>query len=142
VCLICLIHARADQPPAKPTLKVEFRRAEHRPAEGLTEAAVAGTTEKVYLHKSADATNEDIAEAYAGVDSLRKPTVEITFTKKGAIKIGKVTEEHLDKPLAILIDGKVVSAPIIRSKLSQKALIAGNFTKEEVDKLVKGINGK
>jgi preprotein translocase subunit SecD len=132
----------AEKPAVKPSVTVEFRRAENQPAEGLSEATVAGTTQMVYLHKSADATNVDIAEARAAVDNQQKPVVEITFTEEGAKKMAKLTAERQDKPLAILVDGKVVCAPVVRSTLSRVAQITGNFTQEEVDRIVRGINGQ
>jgi preprotein translocase subunit SecD len=103
---------------------------------------VPGGTEKIYLHKAPDATNEDIAEVRAAEDSRKMPALEIVFTKEGAKKIAKLSEEHFDKPLAVLVDGKVVSAPVIKSKFSERALVTGKFTKEEVEKIVKGFTGK
>ena len=134
-----LASARPDE---KPKVKVEFRRAETKSAEGLTEAIVVGTRDKVYLHKTADATNADIAEARAVVDDNNKTFIEITFTKEGAKKMAALSEAQRDKPLAILVDGKVISAPIVRAKFSARAQITGKFTKEEVEKLVKAINAK
>ena len=116
--------------------------AENQPGEGLTETTIAGTAQKVYLHESADATNQDIAEARAALDDQQHPVVEITFTDAGAKKMAKLTEEHLNKPLAILVDGKVVSAPMIISGLGNKARITGNFTQEEVNRIVRGITGQ
>ena len=141
-CFVGLAQASADEPVEKPGIKVEFRRAETNPAAGLSEAMVTGTNGKVYLHKMADATNDDIAEARSADDGQARPVVEIIFTKEGATKMAKLSEQHQDKPLAILIGGKVVSAPVVRSRFSERVLITGNFTKEEVDNLVKGINGK
>jgi len=142
LCLTCTSQIPANKPTDKPPFKVEFRRAERKPAEGLTEAIVAGTADKVYLHKSADATNADIIEARAAEDGQQRPAVEIIFTKEGAKKMAKLSEQHKDKPLAILVDGKVISAPVVRAQFSERALIGGNFTKEEVARLVKGINSK
>src|SRR5439155_25881752 len=53
------VPAWADKPDEKPKVKIEFRRAETKPADGLTEAAVPGGKEKIYLHKTPDLTNED-----------------------------------------------------------------------------------
>lgn len=139
-----------------PGVKVEFRRAENQPGEGLVEAAVPGTPQKIYLHASADVTNADIAEARAALDSQQKPAVEITFTEEGAKKMAQLTAEHRNRPLAILVDGKVIGppplaiqvdgqvlgAPVVRDKISQKAQITGNFTQEEVDRIARGINGR
>jgi preprotein translocase subunit SecD len=124
-----------------PEVKVELRRAESKPADGLTEAKIAGTDQKVYLHKEAEITNEDIAEAKVITDERKDPAIEITFTKEGQKKMAKMTKDHKDKPLAILVDGKVVSAPIVKSEVSEKALITGKFTKEEAEKIAKGIKG-
>jgi preprotein translocase subunit SecD len=119
---------------------VEFRRAETKPADGLAEAVIAGTTQKVYIPKNADATSSDIAEAKATLDPGGSPAIEIVFTKEGAKKMAALTERHLDKPLAILINGKVVSAPVVRVKLLERAQIQGTFTQEEIERLVKAIN--
>ncbi|HKB39301.1 MAG TPA: hypothetical protein VKD72_22880 [Gemmataceae bacterium] len=126
----------------QPKVKVELRLAETKSAEGLTEATVAGTTTKVYLHKEAVITNDDIADAQATVDANKALAVEITFTKEGQKKIARATEDHKDKPLAILLDGKVISAPVIKSVITDKAMITGNFTKGEVEQLARTIKGK
>jgi preprotein translocase subunit SecD len=141
-CLALAVPLAVAGPDEKPKVKVEFRRAETKNADGLTPATIAGTDEKIYLHATADATNADIAEARVAVDGACNPAIEVTFTKDGAKKMEALSEKHQDKPLAILIDGKVVSAPVVRAKFSDKAQITGKFTKEEVEKIVKAINAK
>jgi len=130
-----------DKPDEKRRVKVEFRKAETKPADGLTEAKAQGREEKIYLHKKAELTNEDIAEARPA-EAAGAPALEIIFTKEGSKKIAALTEGHLEKPLAILADGKVIAAPIVRAKVSERAVIVGKFTQEEIDRFVKGINGK
>src|SRR5579872_1766981 len=146
LAMTCLSNTPAtadDKPKDKATAKVEFRRAEKEAAEGLTEATVEGSKEKIYLHKTADLTNEDIAEVKATQDDSKRPAISITLTKDGSAKMKKVTEEHLRKPLAILVDGKVISAPVIQTAIAEgEVLITGNFTKEELETLVKQIQGK
>jgi preprotein translocase subunit SecD len=142
LCLAWVCPVAAEKPPEKATAKLEIRRAEKEPAEGLTEATVEGSKEKVYLHKTAEITNADIAEARATEDTTGKPAVAITLTKEGAAKMRALTEKQKDKPLAILVDGKVIAAPVVKAPIGEQAWITGKFTKEEVDKLVKGINTK
>jgi preprotein translocase subunit SecD len=142
LAILCYTPQRApEQADTKPRVKLEFRRAEREPAEGLTEKTVEGTKKKVYLHKTADATNEDVAEARVAKDDRERPTIEITFTEQGARKMAKLSKEHTGKLLAIVIDGRVVSAPVIRDPFSAKAVIFGMFTKDEAEKLAKGIKG-
>ena len=125
----------------KPKAKVEFRRAEKTSAEGLTEATVAGTKEKVYLHKTAELTGADVSSARVGGDA-KDPVIEITFTEAGAKKAAKLSEDHADKPIAIVVDGKVLAAPVVRAKLGTTIRITGHFTEEDAAKIVKAINGK
>jgi preprotein translocase subunit SecD len=141
--LCCIPWGSAAQPAEKPGVKFELRRAESKPAKGLTEATVAGTKDKVYLHKEAALTNRDIVRARAATDSGGAPAVEIELTEQGREKFAKLTGDHQGKPLAILVAGKVICAPVVREKISGgKVLITGNFTREEVEKIVKGIKEK
>ena len=49
---------------------------------------------------------------------------------------------HLDKPVAVVVDGKVISAPVVKAKLGGSILITGQFTAEEAKALAKAIGGK
>jgi preprotein translocase subunit SecD len=65
-----------------------------------------------------------------------QPIVEFTFNNAGARKFGKFTRDHIDKPFAIVLDDKVISAPEIRSEIpSGRGYIEGNFTPETSTKL-------
>jgi preprotein translocase subunit SecD len=131
----------ADKPDDKPAVKVEIRRAEKEKAEGLTEATIEGTNEKVYLHKTAELTNADVADAKVeGTD--KNLEIRVTLTKAGGEKMRKITEEHRNKPLAIVIDGKVISAPVVKAVIGENVAITGSFTKEEAERIAKGIKGK
>jgi preprotein translocase subunit SecD len=143
VFLCGMAGASAAQPAEPSGVKFELRQAESKPAEGLTEATVAGTNDKVYLHKAAALTGQDIAQARATTDGRDKPAVEITLTEEGRKTLAKLTEGHQGKPLAIIVAGKVISAPIVRSKIDgDKVLVSGSFTKDEVERIAKGIKGK
>lgn len=50
-----------------------------------------------------------------------------------------LTGANVGKTLAIVVDGKVLSAPIISTAISDQGVIAGNFTTEEVDRLVSAL---
>lgn len=129
---------RADE---KDKPAVEFRRAETAPAPGLTEATVAGTKAKVYLHKGADLTAADVAtvEVTGDGDAL---ALEITFTAEGAKKAARLSEGHADKPVAIVVGGKVVAAPVVRARLGSAVRVSGSFTRDDVRPLVEAVRGK
>ena len=139
-CIACLPHAIAEEPASHARPRVEFRRAENTPAAGLTEAAVLMPPRKVYLHAVADATDHDIAEARTVLDRTSSPAVLILFTKDGAKKMERLSNQHQDRPLAIIVDGRVIVAPELRTTLSHQAMITGNFTQREIDAMVAFIN--
>lgn len=64
------------------------------------------------------------------------PYVAIDFNKEGAVKFAKITEVNIERNLAIVLDGRVQSAPVIKSKIPDgHAIIEGNFTMEEAKNL-------
>jgi preprotein translocase subunit SecD len=133
--------ARSAKPPAF-KVKVEIRRAETEPADDLTEAVVSGTNQKVYLHKKADVTNEDIADAKMILIEDKYPAIEITFTKAGKKKMAAYSKEQMGKPMAVLVDGVVITAPTVKSKIGDKAWIQGIFTATEAQDIANGIKSK
>ncbi len=76
-------------------------------------------------------TGQDLKTAYVGVDEFGQPAVNFELKGEAAEKFGKFTEENIGKRLAIVLDNKVVSAPVIRSRISDRGQITGNFTTEE-----------
>jgi preprotein translocase subunit SecD len=66
----------------------------------------------------------------------------VSFTDEGAKKMAKLTRENPGKLLAILVDGKVVSAPRIVAETSQRARITGRFTMEEATRIQQALRGK
>jgi preprotein translocase subunit SecD len=41
--------------------------------------------------------------------------------------------------MAVLIDGRLVTAPIVRTPISASAIVSGNFTKAEAERIVNGV---
>lgn len=77
-------------------------------------------------------TGAYLNDAKVQIDSqFNEPYVSIDFDKKGARIFERVTEENVKKRLAIILDNKVYSAPVIQEKISGgSARITGNFTAE------------
>ncbi len=69
------------------------------------------------------------------------PLVSLEFTSEGALLFAKITHDNVGKPLAVILDGSVLSAPVIQSEITGgKAQITGNFTPEEAKTLVRNLN--
>jgi preprotein translocase subunit SecD len=64
------------------------------------------------------------------------PVVSITFNQEGGAKFARLTTENVNKPFAIILDDKVLSAPNINEPiLGGSAQISGNFTVETANQL-------
>jgi preprotein translocase subunit SecD len=98
----------------------------------------------VYLHAKPDITMADIASARAVASPITKGIwdIEFTLTKDGAKKLENVTQNHMNKPLALLVNGKVIAAPRVRGVVGEKAVFEGNLSKDEAEKIAGAIKVK
>lgn len=71
----------------------------------------------ILLSKTASLTGEAIKDAGIGMDQYGLPSVKLEFNEKGIDAFSKITSEHIGERLAIVLDGKIHSAPVIRSKI-------------------------
>lgn len=78
-------------------------------------------------------TGADLRSADVSFDQTTgKPVVLLEFTDEGGGKFAAITEKNIDKPLAILLDGLVVSAPIVQQTITGgSAQITGDFTLDQ-----------
>jgi preprotein translocase subunit SecD len=118
----------------------EMRLAETQPAAGLVEAEVPDSSTKVYLHREAIVTNADVVEArvISGITSVNF-NVAVTFNSAGAAKMARATASHIDKPVAILINSRVIAAPIVRSQITDQAVISGDFDNSQASAIAAGL---
>jgi preprotein translocase subunit SecD len=79
----------------------------------------------------------DLADAQPGFDSRTgEPVINFRFNQIGARKFGNFTKDHVGRPFAIVLDDKVLSAPVIREPiLGGSGQISGNFTVESTNRL-------
>ncbi len=75
------------------------------------------------LKKRVELSGKYLVDARPTYDQFRKPQVNFTLTKKGGRIFARVTGANIDKPLAITLDGRVESAPTIRSKIRDRGVI-------------------
>ncbi len=98
---------------------------------------VKGTDKKgkIILGKT-EMTGRYLKDAQVDFDELGKPKVNLQFTSEGGRKFEEVTGRLVGKQLAIVLDGKVMSAPQVREKISGgRAEITGDFTIDKAKEL-------
>ena len=121
-------------------VRFEVRLAEDKPAPGLREAKILSSDRSVYLHDEVIVTNGDIAVArVVPGHGPSEYSVGIEFKASGAEKMRAATGNHIGKLLAVLLDGQVVMAPVLRTPIGASARITGNFTRAQAERIVNGI---
>ena len=94
--------------------------------------------EKILLNQKTLLTGDTLVNAEVKFDQSRfnEPYVAIEFNAKGSSVFSEITGANIGKRLAIVLDGKVHSAPRINERIpSGKASITGRFTVEEASDL-------
>ncbi|HVP36933.1 MAG TPA: protein translocase subunit SecD [Terriglobales bacterium] len=80
--------------------------------------------QKLYLiKKQAELSGKYLTDAREDFDQYRRPEVRFTLTKEGGRRFAQITGANMDKPLGIVLDGRVESNPIIRAKIRENGVI-------------------
>src|SRR5215472_1233372 len=93
--------------------------------------------EKYLIEKRVLVSGADLVDAQPGFDQrTNEPVVNFRFNSAGARKFAEVTQANVGKPFAIILDNKVISAPVIREPiLGGSGQISGNFTVQSANDL-------
>lgn len=68
-------------------------------------------------------------------DQVGQPEISFELTSEGSKLFGDYTGSHIGEQLVIVLDGRVLSAPRINSRISDRGVITGQFSQEEADQL-------
>ncbi len=78
----------------------------------------------------------DLTKAETTFDQFGKAAVSLTFNSEGAKLFDEATAANINKQIAIVLDGIVISAPVVQQRISGgEAQITGSFTTEEANRL-------
>lgn len=92
----------------------------------------------ILIQKRAILSGENLVDAQPGFDQQRgnEPIVSFRFDSQGAQIFGRVTQENVGRPFAIVLDHKVITAPNINEPiLGGSGQISGNFTVQSANDL-------
>ncbi|MBX3502728.1 MAG: protein translocase subunit SecD [Alphaproteobacteria bacterium] len=89
-----------------------------------------GSSEKIRIRQRVMLEGDRLVDASASFDQRTgEPIVQFRFDSEGASRFGRITDGNVGKPFAIVLDGKVLSAPVIREPiLGGSGQISGHFT--------------
>ena len=96
-----------------------------------------GDTSTMYylVRRAAAVSGTDLRNARPTMDENNLPAVSFTLSSEGGRKFGSITGDNIGRSLAIILDGRVQSAPRIDGMITTDGRITGSFTPEETQNL-------
>ena len=118
------------------TAQLNFRLVSENSEFGVDEL-ISETGETLKISKRIVMSGENLVDAQPSIQNQQnEPTVSFTLDRLGAQKFGRATTDNVGKRLAIVLDGKIISAPNINEPItSGNGVISGNFTFQEATDL-------
>lgn len=80
-------------------------------------------------------TGDVLSNAAAAPDQFNQWAINFGLTGDGSTQFFNYTSSHIGQPMAIVLDGYVLSAPQINAAISDSGVISGQFTQEEAESL-------
>ena len=118
------------------TAQLNFRLVKDNDEFGV-DKLISEVGEALNISKRIVMSGENLIDAQPNFNNQSsQPTVSFTLDRLGAQKFGRVTTDNVGKRLAIILDGKIISAPSINEPIiSGSGIISGNFTFQEATDL-------
>lgn len=116
--------AKAELPEQGPA-RIEFRIGQSEKVDGWKTVVFQGGT--IYVSPEAVLSNEDIAFVRPAKDRFGQTSIYLKLNPEGARKLAEVSERHQGKRMVILLDGQLLTAPVIQGPFSDAVVVEGEF---------------
>lgn len=81
-----------------------------------------------------------VSQARPGVDQLGRPAINFMMDPRGSALLGQLSGSHIGQRMAILLDDQVITAPVLRGRISTSGIIEGDFSQAEINYIVRTLN--
>lgn len=82
-----------------------------------------------------------VSRAFVTADEVGRPAIGFEMDPRGAILLGSLTSQHVNRQMAVLLDDEVYTAPTLQSAISNSGRITGSFSNEEINYVVRVLGG-
>ena len=114
-----------------------------RPPQGyqfMLERDKEGFYQPNYIRRKAQLTGKDLVSAHVDRDEVGRTAVAFKLNSKGGSTMRKMSSQNIGRQLAIILDGELISAPVLKSEIGTSGQISGNFTPAEAKRLADDLN--
>jgi preprotein translocase subunit SecD len=126
-------------PPLQAAVRFEVHLAEEQPAPGLMVAGAKADGRLIYLHPEVVVDNADVTRASVVQQADGRFAVAVDFAPAAVRRLSEATAAHVGRPLAIVLDGDVALAPTVRGPIGPSAMITGDYSQAEAERIANGI---
>lgn len=120
-----------------------IRAAATSPVSGWQQMASPDRDQVLWVAPTNDLTSVDIERAEPVTGSDGSPAITVVFTDDGARKMAALSSTRIGQPIAFLLDGKLIWAPVVRARIEREAVLSGGpggLTSDEVQRLLAILN--
>lgn len=106
---------------------------------------VSPSGDEVWVSPTNSLTSADVERAEARTLANGGPAVAIVLTTAGAKKMVALSGDQTNKPIALLLDGKLIWAPIVRGTIEKEAVLTGGpggLSTGQIERLLAGFKGR
>ena len=114
-----------------------------RPPQGyqfMLERDKEGFYQPNYIRRKAQLTGRDIVSARVDRDEVGRTAVAFKLSSKGGSAMRRMSGQNIGRQLAIILDGELISVPVLKSEIGRFGQISGNFTSAEAKRLSDDLN--
>ena len=101
-------------------------------------SGAGGTAGAVYyaVKKVSAVAGNDLRNAQQSLDEFNRPAVHFTLKQDAAVRFGAFTEANIGRPMAIILDGRVMSVATIQGRITDSGQITGITREEMLDQVI------
>jgi len=81
-----------------------------------------------------------VDRASEGIDDLGRPSIVFEMDTLGAQRLGELTGEHIGDNMAVVLDDRVITAPVLQGRISSNGQIRGDFSAAEREYIIRTLN--
>ncbi len=81
-----------------------------------------------------------LARSFRGTDSFGRTAINFRMDARGAQRLGTLTGANIGRNMAVLLDGRVYTAPTLQGRISNQGQITGSFSESEVAYIIQTLN--
>jgi len=138
-CLVVLLFAGVLQAQAQLSISA----ASSEPVQGWQRMQFEGSNRAVWVAPTPAIVRTDIEKAEPQKTPDGRTMIAIVFTDEGARKIRDLSVTQRDKLVALVVDNKLIWAPVVKAEIGKQSVLTGNgpngLTQEEVDRIMNSL---